>query len=355
VLRVGGVPVQLDRSWLLLAALVVWSFYGRTSIVLADMGAGVVLATAVAAALLFFASILAHEIGHALMSLNRGIGVRGITLFALGGVTESVAESRNAKDEFLIVGIGPFTSLVLGAAFGLLATAVDGVRPAAVVFGYLGWANIALAVFNVVPAYPLDGGRLLRSILWGVTGRPHQATRWAARVGQVFAGLLIALGLAAFVTQRGGGLDGLWEVLIGVFLLRGASSSHKRAQLRERLEGRRVADVMGSVPPPVAAHWTLAQALPQVQQRPSLLWPVDDPVVGGLLLEQIDAVPSHDWDTTLVIDIAHPVERVTVPVDAALDEAVARMAESPHNMLIVVDHGRAVGLLTPSLVADLRG
>ena len=353
--RVEGVPVRLDRSWLLIAAAVAYIFFGRLQATLPDASPVVVAGVAVAGSVLFFASILAHELGHALTSLDRDIPVLGITLFAMGGVTESTQEARRARDEFVIVGIGPFISLVLAGAFGLAYTAVQDIAPLAALAGYLAWANLALALFNIVPGYPLDGGRLLRSILWGLTGKPHKATRWAARVGQVFAALLIALGLAAFVTQRGGGFDGLWEVLIGAFLFRGASASHKRAALRERLEGRRIADVMGSVPPPLSPQWSLAQALPQVQQRPSLLWPVDDPVRGGVLLEQIDAIPSDRWEATLVGQIAHAAADVTVEVEESLDTAVTRMAEAPHNMLIVVSQGRPVGLLTPSLVSGLHG
>ena len=353
--RVEGVPVRLDRSWLLIAGFVAYLFYGRFQSTLPEAGIVVLAALAVGGAVLFFASILAHELGHALTSLDRDIPVLAITLFAMGGVTESTQEARRARDEFVIVGIGPFISLVLAGAFGLLFTAVQDIAPAAALTGYLAWTNLALALFNIVPGYPLDGGRLLRSILWGVTGKPHKATRWAARVGQAFAGLLVALGLAAFVTQRGGGLDGLWEVFIGAFLFRGATASHKRAVLRERLEGRRIADVMGSVPPPLSAQLSLAEALAQVQQRPSLLWPVGDPVIGGLLLEQIDAVPSEQWERTTIEQVAHPAAGLTVDVDESLDAAVTRMADAPQNMVIVVAHGRPVGLLTPSLVTGLHG
>jgi Zn-dependent protease len=352
--HVEGVPVRLDRSWLLIAAIVAYLFYGRFTVTLPQADTATLAGLAVAGAVLFFASILAHELGHALTSLDRDIPVLGITLFVMGGVTESTQEAQRARDEFVIVGIGPFISLVLAGAFGLVFTAVEGIAPLAALAGYLAWANLALAIFNIVPGYPLDGGRLLRSILWGITGKPHKSTRWAARVGQAFAGLLIALGLAAFVTQRGGGLDGLWEVLIGAFLFRGATASHKRAAMREQLEGRRIADVMGNVPPTLPPQWSLAQALPQMQQRPSLLWPVDDPVRGGVLLEQIDAIPSQQWDRTLVEQIAHAVDRVTVDVEESLDTAVTRMADAPHNMLIVVANGRPVGLLTPSLVTGLH-
>ncbi|MBA2529034.1 MAG: site-2 protease family protein [Euzebyales bacterium] len=352
---VRGVPVRAEGSLLLIAGFLVYLFYGRLQASLGDLPAVVVLLSALAATLLFFASVLAHEIGHAVTSLDRGIGVRSITLFALGGVTESVREADRARDEFVIVGIGPFVSLVLAAAFGILATVLDGVRPLDAIAGYLGWTNLALAIFNIVPGYPLDGGRLLRSLLWGITGRPHRATRWAARVGQAFAGLLIAAGAWLFLRQATGGLDGVWEVIIGLFLLRGATESHRRARVRERLGQRTARDVMGNVPPTLAGDLTLAEAVEQLQQRPSLLWPVGRPLVGGLRLDQIDAVPANEWVRTTVGSIAEPAERVSVDGGMAMDLALDRLAAAPGNMLLVVDDGHAVGLLTPSLVTGLIG
>lgn len=201
--RLRGVPIRVDASWLIIAGLVVWIFFGRMQERL-DASATVVLAAAAAGALLFFASLLAHELGHAFTSLDRDIPVLGITLFLLGGVTESTREARSAKDEFVIVGVGPFISLVLAAAFGLLTVVVEPHQPYALVTGYLGWANLLLGIFNLVPGYPLDGGRLLRSVLWGVTKQPHKATRWAARVGQAFAVLLGGYGVSVLLGQRGG-------------------------------------------------------------------------------------------------------------------------------------------------------
>jgi len=363
---VRGIPVRLDRTWLLIAALVAFMFFSSFRAALPAHELPLVLALSAAGAVLFFASILAHELGHALTSLDRDIPVLSITLFALGGVTESTREARRARDEFVIVGIGPFISLVLAAAFGLAATVAEPFPTLALLLGYLGWINVMLAVFNIVPGYPLDGGRLLRSILWGLTGKAHASTRWAARVGQVFAGTLILFGLGGFLLGRDHGfpgligalldlLGGLWSVLIGFFLFRGATASYQRAAVRERLERRSVRDVMGSVPPPIPPSASLGDALERVQQRPSLLWPVGDPVLGGVLLSQIDAVPSDAWESTRVADVAHDVSLVTVDVEQSLDDAIDKMAAAPQNMVIVVDHGRPVGLLTPSLVSDLAG
>ena len=346
--RVSGIPVRVDRSWLLIAGFVAYQFYDRFRFVLPDTGTAVIVGLAVAGAILFFASILAHELGHALTSLDRDIPVHAITLFAMGGVTESYKEAERARDEFIIVGIGPFISLVLAALFGLLFTAVEAAPEPAALMGYLAWTNLLLAVFNIIPGYPLDGGRLLRSVLWGATGKPHQSTRWAARVGQVFAGALIAYGLYGF--SVGGGYGGLWNVLIGFFLFRGATASYQRATLRERLESRTVSQLMGSVPPPLDPATTLREALAQVQERPSLLWPVGDPLQGGVLLSQIDAVPDRLWDDVTVAEIAYGAGEVALDVAQGLDAALTQMANAPQNMVIVTEGGRAVGLLTPSLI-----
>lgn len=353
LLSVRGIPLRIDRSFLLIAAIVAYLFYDQLGRLLE--GPLVTVAAAVVATAAFFASVLAHELGHALTSLARGIPVSSITLFAMGGVTETTREARSARDEFVVVGIGPFVSLVLGAAFGLLATAAAAVPPVAVVAGYLGWANVALAVFNVVPAYPLDGGRLLRSLIWGVTRRPHQATRWAARVGQVFAVLLIGLGLVALAVGPGG-FGGLWEVLIGIFLLRGATDSRRRAGARERLANRRVRDVMGSAPPALSPDLTLAAAIERVQQRPSLPWPVadpDGPVTGVVRLTDIDAVASTDWSSTRVQDIATSADGFVIGPDERMDVTLDRLAETPGSQLLVVEAGRLLGIVSPSLVSDL--
>ncbi len=349
--RVQGIPVKVDRSWLLFAAGATYLFYGNLQYALPGYGTAGVLLVSVFGAFLVFLSILGHELGHALASLSRHIPVLSITMFVMGGVTESTREARRARDEFVIVGIGPFISLVLAGGFGLIAAATQGITPVGVITGYVAWINLGLAVFNIVPGYPLDGGRLLRSVLWGVTGRPLQATRWAARVGQAFAALLIVLGLIGFAGGGGSGF-GLWEVFIGFFLFRGATTSHRRAQLRERLARRTVRDVMGSVPPPLDPNLSLGDALRQVQERPSLLWPVGNPLLGTVLLSSIIDVPVEQRETTRIAAVAFPAAASTFDAAGSLDEAVEQMVNSPGNMVVVTEHGRPVGLLTPTLVSD---
>lgn len=352
VTRVRGVPIRVDISWLVIAGLVVWLLFSRFTSLLADEGTAVAVGAAVVATVLFFASLLAHELGHAITSLDRGIPVVSVTLFLLGGVTESTREARSAKDEFVIVGVGPFISLVLGALFGLLYTVGAGQPVVGAITGYLAWINVLLAIFNLVPGYPLDGGRLLRSIIWAVTGKPHRSTRMAARVGQAFALLLGGYGVY-LLAQPGPGLGGIWEILIAVFLYRGAAQSHTRARVRERLASRSVRDVMGTVPPTLEPETRLSDAVVRLQERPSLLWPVGSPLRGGVSLQRLDTVPRREWAVTALGDVAHRADDVTIDADAAMDVALDRITAAPGNMLLVVEAGRPVGLLTPSLVSDL--
>ena len=348
-MRVLGVPVRVDGSWLLIAGLVAW-FYADSFTGMPGEPTGAVAALgSLLAAAGFFVSLLAHELGHALTSRAMGIHVHGITLFLMGGVTESASDGKRPRDDFLIVVLGPVLSAAAGAVFyGLYRLGPP--EPLLSVCYFLGVANAALAVFNLVPGYPLDGGRLLRALLWGLTGRPHAATRWAARIGQGFAALVVGYGVWALAVSGGGGFGGLWEIFLGYFLWRGATHAHARARLREQLGTRRARDVMGSVPPALDPAATLAQALEHIQDKPSLLWPVGDPVSGGLTLAQIDAVPDVDWDRVTVASQALPLSQVAVDADTPLDEAMPLMAYAPSAMLLVVEDGRAVGLLSPSLL-----
>lgn len=351
IFHLRGVPIRIDASWLIIAGVVAFLFFDRMRFSLPEAGTTVLVLAAGTASLLFFASLLAHELGHAFTSLDRDIPVLGITLFLMGGVTESTREAETAKDEFVIVGIGPFISLVLAGLFGLLYIPLEGVQPVATIVGYLAWTNLLLAIFNLVPGYPLDGGRLLRSILWGISKRPHASTRWAARVGQLFALALMGFGVLIFVRQ-GGGLGGLWEVLIGVFLFKGATDSHKRARFQERLAGRTAGSVMGSVPPALDPSSSLEITVRDVQRRPSLLWPVGVPVRGVVTLADFDAVPSHRWASTTVGEIARDADGLLVAPDDPISRVLEQIVAAPQQMLLVIDAGSPVGLITPSLLME---
>lgn len=361
--HVRGVPVYIGPSVLLLAGLFTWwlgsTFAQRPLLAEAPVVAWL---TAAVTTLLFLGCIFLHEVGHAVTSIDRDVEVRSISLFLLGGVTESVGEPHSARDEFVIVGVGPLISLLVGAVCGLAVLALPDFSVLELVFGWLAWLNIAMAVFNLVPGYPLDGGRLLRAVLWMATGSRYRATRLAAAVGQVFAATLLVGAVLSLVTPdqvppalRGPVLVvsslGLWGGLIGFFLLRASVDAYRLARVRERLGRTRVHDLMGSVPPTVPADLSLDDLVVRLQQRPSILWPVGRPLLGGVKLEDLDRVARDDWSHTSVSDIAE--QNVFVDADAPMDEALDLLSVARDRMLIVVRNGEPVGLLTPSLVAEI--
>lgn len=363
LMHVRAVPVMVGPSLLVLVGLFTF-WLGRDFLGRAALGGPVSSwVAALATSVLFIACVLAHEVGHAVTSLDRGVPVQRITLFLLGGVTESVGEPETARDEFVIVGMGPLISLLLAALAGLAVVALPDFSAAELIAGHLAWLNGAMAVFNLVPGYPLDGGRLLRSVLWMVTSSRHRATRLAARVGQAFA-LLLLLGAVLSVTGvpdvaprpvRTGlqllGALGVWGGLIGIFLLRASMEAHRFALARERLGRTLVRDRMGSVPPTVPADLALSCAVVRIRERPSVLWPVGRPLVGGVMLRDLDGVPRGAWSRTTVEDIA--LHDVFVQHDTPMDQALDRLQRARDRMLIVVRDGEPVGLLTPSLVADV--
>jgi Zn-dependent protease len=233
IFRVAGIPVQIDFSWLLVFALIAWSLAaGYFPRVLPELSAGAAWLNAVAAAALLFLSVFLHELFHALVALQQGVRVSGIRLHMFGGVSELRSEPPSPRAEFLITIVGPLVSFVIAALCYSLGRAVAGVPWAAALTGYLAAVNLIVGLFNLAPGFPLDGGRLLRAMLWWWSGRLGWATRWASRVGVLFAVLLAALGLARAL--GGEMLAGLWFIVIGLVLLQAASSSLAMARDHER-------------------------------------------------------------------------------------------------------------------------
>jgi Zn-dependent protease len=243
VFRVAGIPVRVDFSWLFVFALISWSLAaGFVPHVLPELTPVATWLHAVAAAALLFVSVFLHELSHSLVALQQGVGVLEIRLHVFGGTSELETEPPTPRAEFVIAIVGPLTSFALaGLCYGL-GRSVAGLPWAVALTGFLTAVNLVVGLFNLVPGFPLDGGRVLRAALWGWSGQLGWATRWASRMGSLFAFTLVALGL---VRALGGEMvGGLWFVLIGVFLHQAARSSAELGRLRERLERVRVNDVM---------------------------------------------------------------------------------------------------------------
>jgi Zn-dependent protease len=251
---IGGTAIRLDPSLLLFALLIVWTFTVRFE---PAHGRGVALTMAIVGTVAFFASILAHELAHALEATHRGMEVEGITLFLFGGVTEMHAHGQTPRDELAIAAVGPWISLVCGALFGLTAAFADQLLPGALagpvaqVAGLLGWLNVALAAFNLVPGAPLDGGRVLRAILWMTLGDRDRALTIAARAGQLLGIGLIGFGLWLYAQQPRAFVGALMSALIGAFLFNAARNELTQARLDRLLTERTVAQLVDDLD-----HWS---------------------------------------------------------------------------------------------------
>ena len=260
--RIGGIQVRINWSWLVIFALIVWSLAdGVFPSQNPDLSDGVYLAMALVAALLFFASLLLHELGHAWRARREGIEIDGITLWLFGGVAQFKTPFRSAGAEFRVAVAGPAVSLLLGVGFVLIAlaglpSAVDGVA------AWLGYINLILLVFNLIPALPLDGGRVLHAALWQARGDRSWATRVAATIGQGFGYLLIALGIAMFIFQ--GSFSGAWLAFVGWFLLQAASAEARHNATEAALDGLRVRDLMARDPVSVDGDLTVGDFMNRV-------------------------------------------------------------------------------------------
>jgi Zn-dependent protease/CBS domain-containing protein len=303
-------------------------------------------------AVLFFGSVLVHELAHAVVSQARGIRVQDITLFLFGGATRAKVDSRGPGDEFLIALVGPLTSGLLAGLFGIVAGLGGDVlsRPLAGTLGYLAWINLLLAAFNLVPGFPLDGGRLLRSAIWKATGSLGRATRVASVSGQGVGWLLVAAGVAWLVAGDLAG--GIWFAFIGWFLVQAARSSYQDLQLQQLLGGVEAEDVMAADLRRIPPELSLQDAVDAYFMRYDHSgFPVDEGgrTVGLLTLRGVRRVPRTQWPTRRVREAMVPLgDQVVVAPDARMDGVVGKLQDGQANRVLVVDDGEVVGIITPS-------
>jgi Zn-dependent protease len=346
--RFGGVQVKINWSWLVVFALIVWSLAdGVFPSQNPGLSGGVHLAMAVAAAVLFFASLLLHELGHAWQARREGVEIDSITLWLFGGVAQFKGRFASAGAEFRIASAGLLVSLGLGVAFVLLSlaglpSAVDGV------VAWLGYINLSLFVFNLIPALPLDGGRVLHAALWRAKGDRGWATRVASGFGQGFGYLFIALGIAMFIFQ--GSFSGAWLAFVGWFVLQAARSEARFVATEEALDGLRVRDLMVRDPFTVDADSTIGHFMDDVAwSRRFTTYPVlsEGRPIGLLVFSSVAAVPRSDWDRRRVRDSMISLDQVPLLTeDETAAEALANLSASTANRGLVIDHGRLAGLLS---------
>ncbi len=359
--RIFGVEIGLHYSWLLIALLITFSLAGHFQTNNPGWSDGLRWGVSIVTAILFFASIVVHELSHALVAKLRGLPVRSITLFALGGVAQIEKEPADAKTEFWMGIIGPITSFVIGVVCLVITIALGWTppefpqRPLPAMLMWLGLINIGLAIFNMIPGFPLDGGRVLRGIIWWITGNPKRATTIAARVGQFIAFAMIVYGVFQFF--RGTGINGLWMVFIGWFLLSASRESYAQMVVTEGLRGLRVADVMSRDFPVVDAYTNLQTfAEDNLTRTGRRFWVVtlNGQPEGIITPTEISAVQRNRWPYTTVADVMRSLDSTrTVNPNTPVTEALEVMAQQDLNQLPVVSDKGLAGLISRAHILQL--
>ena len=347
--RILGIPVGLDYSWFLVFALLTWmlavSYYPAE---FNNWPVAVYWITGAVTAAMLFVSVLLHELGHSLVALRYKIPVRRITLFIFGGVAQIASEPPSAKAEFLIAIAGPLVSLVLALAFFVLLPVLAPVAPLFGLAKYLAYINGALVVFNLIPGFPLDGGRVFRSIVWAIGHNFRRATLIAANVGRGFAFLFIFLGVWQMFSGNFGG--GLWIAFIGWFLEVAASAQVHQLEFQDVLAGHKVLEAMNRSYGVVPATLTLQQLVDEhVQTTGHRCFVVrhGDDAVGLLTLQLVRETPRAEWATTTVADVMLPIEKVQrIEPSTELSKAVREMDRVGVNQLPVVTDSKLAGMLT---------
>jgi Zn-dependent protease len=346
---VGGIPIRVHVSWLAIFGLITWSLsVGYFPQVVPNLPLVAYWANGALAALLLFVSVLLHELSHAVVARHFGLPVAGITLHVFGGVSELSREPDRPGVEFRVALAGPLTSLALGAIMAGIGSVWPARSVGAAIFRYLALVNVVLGLFNLVPGFPLDGGRLLRAALWKVRGDLESATRAATRAGSTVAAILMALGIVRALT--GEFLGGLWLVLIGVFLRQAAEGSYDQLLVRRALGRLSVRDVMTREVVHVDGTLTVARLVDEVFWRHHVTsFPVLDGarLVGIVSINQVKAVPQARWAHLRVRDIMQPVaERLIAAPADALEPVLQKLSQNGLGRVAVVEAGAIVGYLS---------
>jgi Zn-dependent protease/predicted transcriptional regulator len=359
--RISGIEIGLHYSWFIIAALIVFSLGEHFRQVNPNWGAGEIWIAALFTAVLFFVTLLLHELAHSLVAQSRGLKVRAITLFALGGVSQIQDDATDAKTEFWVAIAGPIASLIigfscLGIALGLGWQRSTEPHTAAIgVLVWLGYINIALAFFNMIPGFPLDGGRVLRSLVWAITKNADRSTRIAARVGQVVAFLFILDGIWRYFS--GAGFGGLWIAFIGWFLMDAAKASYAEVGTTAALRGMRVSDVMSRDCVIVNRGMSLRDFvdiyLLKTGQR---CFAVEDQgrLVGIITPRDVSNISRDRWDETTVREAMRPLQELhLIAPDTPVLDALKLMARNDVNQLPVVANGTLQGMVSRSQLVQL--
>jgi Zn-dependent protease/CBS domain-containing protein len=355
VARLLGIDIEINLSWLLILALVAWTLSDQVFPSQYDWSEAAYWSVGIAAAVLLFVTVLIHEMAHALVARRRGLEVPRITLFIFGGVSHMSRQPQTAGEEFAIAAAGPATSLVIAIVTLLLGWATVNVNEKlSGILLYLGTVNIALGVFNILPGFPLDGGRVLRSIAWRRTGSFRQATTIASRVGELFGYMLLMIGV--FVLLAGYIIDGVWMLFIGWFLLNAAKAEAQNMQLESILGKLRARDVMHSEFETVRPGLSLQEVVDDhmlARGERAVVVSHGDGVLGILTVGDVRRVPRDEWASTPVQGVMTPRDKVTtVAAETKAIDVLRLVSEKRLHQIPVLADGRMVGMVTRRELLD---
>jgi Zn-dependent protease/CBS domain-containing protein len=360
-IRVGnlfGIPFYIHPSWFLVLGLVTWSYSSGLGAQFPQLSAGLALLLGLMTALMLFASVVAHELGHSFVAIRQGIDVKSITLFIFGGLASLEKESKTPGEAFWVAIAGPLVSLLLCGIVTGVAVTTTASGPLAAILGVLASVNLALALFNLIPGLPLDGGNILKALVWKITGNPYKGVTFASLVGQIFGWVAILSGVLPLVLF--GSVGNLWNLLIGFFLLRNAGNAAQFARVQEKLTGLTAEDAVTHDSPIVSGNLTLREfaderVISGQNWHRFLVTDDDGQLVGAIAVDNLRTIPTAMWSETQVKEVMRPItESTTVKSDQPLLEVMQLLEQQKVSVLPVIrENGVLVGILEKAAIIQL--
>ncbi|MBD2516679.1 site-2 protease family protein [Nostoc sp. FACHB-973] len=360
-IRVGnlfGIPFYIHPSWFLVLGLVTWSYSSGLAAQFPQLSAGLALVLGLMTALMLFASVVAHELGHSFVAIRQGIDVKSITLFIFGGLASLEKESKTPGEAFWVAIAGPLVSLLLFGIVTAIGTTTSVSGPLAAILGVLAAVNLALALFNLIPGLPLDGGNILKALVWKITGNPYKGVTFASRVGQIFGWVAILSGIVPLLLF--GSFANFWNLLVGFFLLQNAGNAAQFARVQEKLTGLTAEDAVTADSPIVSANLTLREFADErvvsgQNWHRFLVTDDDGQLVGAIAIDNLRTIPTALWSETQVKQVMRPItESTTVQSDQPLLEVMQLLEQQNVSVLPVIrDNGVLVGILEKAAIIRL--
>ncbi|MGF2034301.1 MAG: site-2 protease family protein [Nostoc sp. CmiVER01] len=360
-IRVGnlfGIPFYIHPSWFLVLGLVTWSYSSGLGAQFPQLSAGLALLLGLMTALMLFASVVAHELGHSFVAIRQGIDVKSITLFIFGGLASLEKESKTPGEAFWVAIAGPLVSFLLCGIVTVIGVTTTASGPLAAILGVLASVNLALALFNLIPGLPLDGGNILKAIVWKITGNPYKGVTFASRVGQIFGWVAILSGVLPLILF--GSAGNFWNLLVGFFLLQNAGNSAQFARVQEKLTGLTAEDAVTHDSPIVSANLTLREfaderVISGQNWHRFLVTDDDGQLVGAIAIDNLRTIPTAMWSETQVKDVMRPItESTTVQSDQPLLEVMQLLEQQKLSVLPVIrKNGVLVGILEKAAIIQL--